>query len=82
MEAGRCCITTDCCGQRDLIQHGYNGMLYQPGNTQQFAALIEECVNNEDLRMTLGRNAKVSVKDRGWETVSAELVDHIEAVLG
>ncbi len=82
MAAGRCCITTDCCGQRDIIQHGYNGLLYKPGDAQQFAALIEECANNEDQRMSLGRNAKLSVKDRRWETVSAELVDHIEAVLG
>ncbi len=81
MEAGRCCITTNCCGQRDLIQHGYNGLLHEPGNHQQLAFLIDQCVKNEELRMTLGRNAKSSVKNRSWENVSDEVVDQIESVL-
>jgi glycosyltransferase involved in cell wall biosynthesis len=81
MEAGRCCITTDCCGQRDLIQHGYNGLLHEPGNSQQLASLIEQCVRDEKLRMTLGKNAKLSVKNRSWEAVSSEVVDCVENVL-
>lgn len=80
MEAGRCCITTNCCGQRDLIQHGENGLLYEPGDYQQLASLLEQCVN-EELRINLGRNAKLSVKNRSWKNVSAEVVDRIENVM-
>src|SRR5262249_37743267 len=29
MEAGRCCITTDCCGQRELIRNDDNGILHE-----------------------------------------------------
>jgi len=81
MEAGRCCITTNCCGQRDLIQHGYNGLLHETGNAQQLASLIEQCVKDEELRITLGRNAKLSVKSRSWKAVSTEVVDQIEEIL-
>ncbi|GAB4201184.1 MAG: hypothetical protein Fur006_53370 [Coleofasciculaceae cyanobacterium] len=81
MEAGRCCITTNCCGQVDLIQHGQNGLLHEPGNAQQLASLIEDCTKNEELRLRLGRNVKASVQDRSWENVSAEIVDRIEKIL-
>ncbi|MGJ3253048.1 MAG: glycosyltransferase family 4 protein [Elainellaceae cyanobacterium] len=78
MEAGRCCITTDCCGQRDLIQHGENGLLHDPGDAKTLAALIESCITDETLRLKLGRQAKAYVQDRRWEAVSAEVVDRIE----
>ncbi|HBB32223.1 MAG TPA: group 1 glycosyl transferase [Cyanobacteria bacterium UBA8803] len=81
METGRCCITTDCCGQRDLIQDGYNGLLHQPGDAQHLAFLIERCAQELDLRTNLGKNAKLSVKNRAWETVSAEVIDRIEKLL-
>lgn len=81
MESGRCCITTNSCGQRDLIEHGYNGLLHEPGDVQHLAFLIEQCANNEELRKSLGRNAKLSVKNRRWETVSAEVVNRVEEVL-
>jgi glycosyltransferase involved in cell wall biosynthesis len=79
MEAGRCCITTDCCGQRDLIQHGYNGLLHVPGDAQALAAVIAQCVKDERLRKLLGRNAKQSMQGRSWETVSSQVVDFLEA---
>jgi glycosyltransferase involved in cell wall biosynthesis len=78
METGRCCITTNCCGQLDLIQHNYNGLLHDPSNAQQLASLIKQCVTNESMRIELGRNAKNSVKGRSWESVSAAIVDRIE----
>lgn len=78
METGRCCITTNCCGQLDLIQHDYNGLLYEPGDAQKLASLIEQCVTNESLRIRLGKNAKNSVKGRSWESVSAAVVDRME----
>ena len=81
MSAGRCCITTNCCGQKDLIRHGYNGLLYEPGDAEKLAYLIEQCASDSKLRVTLGRNAKASVQNRSWKEVSVEVVDRIEALL-
>ncbi len=81
MAAGLCCITTDCCGQRDLIRSGTNGLLYEPGNVAQLVELIERCAIDRTLRLTLGENAERSVANRRWETVSAEIVDRVEALL-
>jgi glycosyltransferase involved in cell wall biosynthesis len=81
MEAGRCCITTNCCGQLDLIKHGVNGLLHKPGDAQQLASLIEMCLGNYKLRVLLGKNAKHSVQGRDWESVSSEVVDFAEGIM-
>jgi glycosyltransferase involved in cell wall biosynthesis len=81
MEAGRCCITTNCCGQRDLIQDQFNGLLHEPGDAITLADLIARCLDNQELRLALGRNAKRSVQGRSWEVVSAEVADFVEATL-
>jgi glycosyltransferase involved in cell wall biosynthesis len=81
MEAGRCCITTDCCGQRDLIRHGFNGLLHTPGDARRLAFLIEECLADKELKTMLGRNAKFSVQGRSWETVSSEVVNFSERAM-
>ena len=81
METGRCCITTDCCGQRDLIRHSENGLLHQPDDAVQLAALIEECGGSELLRRRLGHAAKQTVEGRSWESVSCDVVDFVESKL-
>ncbi|WP_071518845.1 glycosyltransferase family 4 protein [Geitlerinema sp. PCC 9228] len=79
METGRCCITTNCCGQRDIIQHGENGLLHEVGDAETMASLVEQCVRDDSFRKKLGENARLSVQDRSWEAVSAAFVDKIEA---
>ena len=81
METGRCCITTNCCGQRDIIQHGYNGLLHETGDAKTLALLLEQCIKDKNLRLMLGRNAKLSTENRYWETVASEVVDRIEKLI-
>jgi glycosyltransferase involved in cell wall biosynthesis len=81
METGRCCITTDCCGQRDLIRDEFNGLLHKPGDATQLALLIERCLADKNLLMTIGKNAKSFVQQRRWESVSAEVVDFTEELM-
>jgi glycosyltransferase involved in cell wall biosynthesis len=81
METGRCCITTNCCGQRDLIQDGVNGFLHEPGDAQKLASLVISALGNNELRLTLGKHAKRSVAGRRWDTVSSEIVDFIEEAM-
>lgn len=82
MATGRCCITTNCCGQRELIAHGVNGLLHEPGDAEGLALLIGRCIDDESLRAELGRAAKDSVADRNWSTVSAEVADFVETAIG
>ena len=81
METGCCCITTNCCGQRDIIQHGYNGLLYEPGDAISLADLIEKCAVTPELRYSLGKRARKSIEHRTWEAVSTEIIDRIETLI-
>lgn len=81
METGRCCITTNCCGQKDIIQHGYNGLLHETGDAKTLALLLEQCIRDKDLRLMLGKNAKMSTENRLWATVASEVVNQIERLM-
>jgi len=81
MAAARCCITTECCGQRDLIRHRENGLLHSPGDDQALTALLAECARDETWRSELGRRARTSVQDRSWDQVAARVADQLDAVI-
>jgi glycosyltransferase involved in cell wall biosynthesis len=81
MEAGRCCIASNCCGQKDFIQARKNGLLHPPGDAEALRQLIEECIRDERLRRELGRNARRAMQDRSWEIVAADVAGKIESVM-
>lgn len=73
-------VASGTCGQRDLIVHGQNGLLFPPGDSSALADGIAECLHSENLRDRLGRAAKASVSDRTWESVSSEVADFVERI--
>ncbi|MCM8782200.1 MAG: glycosyltransferase, partial [Candidatus Omnitrophica bacterium] len=81
LRAGRCCVASDCCGQKDIIRHGENGLLFPPGDSEKLAVLLEECVKNEGLRLRLGKHARLSMSNRSWEVVSAEIVREVGSLV-
>ncbi len=82
MAASRCCITTDCCGQRDVIQHEYNGLLINVGDAATLATLIERCYHDPAGRRAIGTAARASMAGRAWQTVSDEVAGQLLALLG
>lgn len=81
MASGRCCITTNCCGQRDFIESGKTGLLHSPGDAAQLADLLQQCLESSELRLKLGQNAELSMQNRRWDDVSTEIIDKIETAL-
>lgn len=81
MSKGKCCISTNCCGQKDLITHGQNGLLHEPGDAMGLAALLEQTLKDSGLAVRLGRNALQSVADRNWDLVSSSMVSYVESVI-
>jgi glycosyltransferase involved in cell wall biosynthesis len=77
MHAGLCCITSNCCGQKDLIKHYFNGLLFEPGNAMELATMIEKAVTDRALRQRLGSNAVDTMAARSWEEVTSEVMDWI-----
>jgi glycosyltransferase involved in cell wall biosynthesis len=80
MAAARCCITTDCCGQRDLIHHQQNGLLMPIGDAPLLARHVERCFHDKAGRQRLGAAAKTSVQGRLWTSVAGEIVDRVLAL--
>jgi glycosyltransferase involved in cell wall biosynthesis len=82
MAYGRCCITTNICGQKDVIQHQANGLLFEPGDALTLAALIQECSGDLSLQNKLGANARETVRDRDWQSAGGGVVDFVEQIVG
>jgi glycosyltransferase involved in cell wall biosynthesis len=80
MAAARCCLATDSCGQRDLIEHGRNGMLFPVGDAARLAELIASCSADAAMRRRLGEAAQASVRDRLWTTVADDVAERVLAV--
>jgi glycosyltransferase involved in cell wall biosynthesis len=81
MASGLACVASDCCGQRDLIQSGWNGWLHEPGNVDALAAVLETAATHPSLRRELGQRAKHAMEGRTWEVVSDEVADFVDSTL-
>ena len=78
MEAGCCCIASDCCGQTDLIEHGKTGLLFDVGDVDSLVNLLCNVLSDDGLRESLGCAAHESVSARKWDAVADEVVDSVE----
>lgn len=79
MAAGRCCVTTDCCGQRDLIEHDRNGLLFARGDAEALAAAITRVASAPPLRQRLGCAARRTLTGRTWEAAFTQLWETVRA---
>ncbi|MFO8236562.1 MAG: glycosyltransferase family 4 protein [Bacteroidales bacterium] len=81
MNFGLPCISFNCdFGPAEMIKNGENGILIEPGNTEQLARGIDNLINDSEKRDRLGKNAAVTRKDSGirliakkWETIFDDL---------
>ncbi len=61
MASGLPCISFDCKrGPKDIITNNHDGFLIENGNEDNFVVVINSLIENEQLRMELGKKAKVS----------------------
>jgi glycosyltransferase involved in cell wall biosynthesis len=63
MAAGLPCVSFNCpYGPSDIICHGEDGLLVEPGNINKLAEKIIYLIENEDKRICMGRKARENVK--------------------
>jgi glycosyltransferase involved in cell wall biosynthesis len=62
MSWGLSIITTPVGGIPELITHGENGLLVQPGDIQQLSDAMLSLIKNDDFRLTLGSVARRTVE--------------------
>jgi glycosyltransferase involved in cell wall biosynthesis len=64
MAAGRAVVATRVGGVPELVVDGETGRLADAGDVEAIATAIEELVRDQTMRETLGRRARVAVRDR------------------
>jgi L-malate glycosyltransferase len=75
MSCGLPLIATDIGGNRDIIEHGKNGLLIPPASPTSIADTIVELWTNNDLRKDLGKNARETIlKKFTWDTIANNFV--------
>jgi glycosyltransferase involved in cell wall biosynthesis len=77
MESGRCVITSRCCGQKDIVKHGHNGLFFEPGEARELARQIAAALSDREMRRKLGTQAKADMAGRRWAPVSDEVAERI-----
>jgi glycosyltransferase involved in cell wall biosynthesis len=73
MAAGLPCIAYDCpCGPRAIIQNNANGFLVENGNLDSFVQKMELLIEDENLRIQMGQNAKKSVSKYDLDAIMSQ----------
>lgn len=64
MANGLPCVATNVGGVSEVIENGVNGLLVTPENPEQLAASLQCLLEKQEVRDTLGRNAREWVGDK------------------
>jgi phosphatidylinositol alpha 1,6-mannosyltransferase len=68
-------------GPIDLVDSGFDGYLFEPGDDAQMRASVELLARDPALRRRMGEAGRRAVLGRDWETVCDDLFDHYRAVI-
>lgn len=82
MSWGLPAIATPVGGIPELVTHTKNGLLVTPGNIQELSAAMLSLIDDENLRFSLGSNARESVKPLDVKNYLSNLVCIYYSVLG
>ena len=70
MASGLPCLAYDCpIGPRAIINEGENGFLIEDGNVDSFVQKLELLIDNENLRIKMGKNAITSIKKYNIDSI-------------
>jgi glycosyltransferase involved in cell wall biosynthesis len=74
MSAGVPIITTNVGGIPDMISDGYTGLLVEPKNSVDLKSKITFLLDNPELKVFLGNNARIEAKKRFKNKIVVEKV--------
>lgn len=69
MAAGRAVVASRLPGVQELIQHGHNGLLFEPGDIRELVRCVRMLTGSQDLVARLGAQARQTIldKDLSWD---------------
>ena len=75
MQCGVPCVAFDCpYGPADIIDDGKNGMLVEHGNIEKFADAVLKLIEDDNLRLKMGKAAIEKAKDYLPETIMPQWI--------
>jgi glycosyltransferase involved in cell wall biosynthesis len=75
MGNGRFVIASRVGGIPDLVEHGKNGLLVEPGDAEGLAEALRSVATDQALRQRLRDGARQTAADRlGWQTIAHRMV--------
>jgi len=82
MSSGLPSIVSKIAGGAELIEDGVNGKLIQdPTNPKEVSESLKLILENDQLRFSMGKAARLTAEKRSWEQVAIEYEAVIEPLL-
>jgi phosphatidylinositol alpha 1,6-mannosyltransferase len=63
-------------GPVDLVRSSVDGWLYRPGDLTDLRGRVEDLLGDDSKRRAFGLAARESVRDRTWDALGRQLVEH------
>ena len=83
MAAGKAVVSVDSTAVPELIRHGENGILVEPGNAAAFARAVLELLADGDLRKRFAAESRRRVlAGYDWETTAQRYESALESCIG
>ena len=76
MAAGKPIVASNVGGIPDLVKHGQNGFLVEPGNTQEWSHGIEKLLGSREMRQEMGQKGRAMSRDFSVERM-LEKIDEL-----
>ena len=81
MAAGKPVVASAVQGIKDVIKHGFSGLLVTPGDIQEIEHAVIRLVRDRDLATYLGDNARRTIiKDYRWEKIARRTMEVYEKI--
>jgi phosphatidylinositol alpha 1,6-mannosyltransferase len=69
-------VATGVGGPVDLVRSSVDGWLYRPGDLRDLRARVADLAGDEGKRRAFGTAAREAVRNRSWDAVCRQLVEH------
>ena len=78
MAAGLACIAFDfIAGPRDIINHGYDGIIVEDGNINELAIAIDGMIEDKSTRENFGKKAEALQERLSAEVIGEKMMDFV-----
>jgi len=81
MSSGVPCVVADATGSKSLVESGINGYLVPPRNTEEFARCVKTIMEDDKLRVEMGKTARQKAMAYSWDSVNGKLLQNYREAL-